>query len=163
LTIFAAALLGWFFLESDEDVIIDRVRALNSLAQIEKVEHPFVVAGQAKEIVAFFDSVITVDLRSAGAREIYESEQKVAQRQLLQIGTQFTKLETSVDHFEVDIEGNRATVELRASALGSLKGHDGEFLEIRRIKLVLVEKAGTWLIKEIEHLENLRDDEEVLN
>ncbi|MDH3560313.1 MAG: hypothetical protein OEN52_05095, partial [Gammaproteobacteria bacterium] len=65
-------------------------------------------------------------------------------------------LELSLDEAVVHIEGDTARVRVRGTALGSIRGEQGQFLDIHTIEVLLGKEDGDWRVSGATHLRDER-------
>ena len=152
----AAALL--FLLQgSEEDRIRERLEDLRALAEVQAPEGSVEMLVKSRLLSEFFTENTFYDLTGSGQR-LYEipSRQELAQR-IATIRAKLARLELALQDIEVSIEDDAASVLLRGTGLGSIRGEDGQFLEIHRVEIRLEKPEDTWLVAGARHIRNERE------
>ena len=83
------------------------------------------------------------------------ARQELVQR-VMKARTRLSSLELALQDMQVSVDGDVATVRVQGSALGAIRGEQGQFLEIHTIEVMLEEVADTWLISGARHLRDER-------
>jgi hypothetical protein len=154
--VLAALLALQWLLESEQQKILDRLETLRGLAEIDAPEGGIEQATRARQIGDFFTPVTVFDITNAGygVTEI-PSRQELVQR-VLRGRALLSTLELSMEQPRVMLEGENARVEVRASALGSRRDQEGQFLDIHLIEILLTKQQGEWLVSGATHLRDER-------
>lgn len=141
---------------SEEDRILEQLEDLRELAEIHAPESSIEVLVKSRLLGEFFMENTFYDFTSSGNR-LYEvpSRQELVQR-IARIRAKLASLELATEGFEVSIEGDTARVMLRGTGLGSIRGEDGQFLEVHSIEVLLEKLDDTWLVTGGRHIRNER-------
>ena len=147
---------------ADEEArITKRLENLQTLASLEVPENRLQALASATEIGKFFAEDISLSLTSSleneETREYRISGKQELTQRLAALRLQASKLEIKLDVDEIEIEGDLATIKVKAAALGSLPGVEGEFFDLHLVEIKMIESSDDWIIKSVKHLENLRD------
>ena len=156
-----AALVTLFLpYRSEEDRILGRLKDLRTLAEIHAPESSVELLVKSRLLGAFFTESSFYDLTSNGQR-LYEipSRQELVQH-IARIRARLASLELAADDIQVSVEGDTASVMLRGTGLGTIRGEDGQFLEVHSIEIRLEKLEDTWLIAGGRHLRNEREPAE---
>jgi hypothetical protein len=156
-----AALMTLFLLHrSEEDRIRGQLEDLRALAGIQAPEGSVELLVKSRLLGEFFTEKTVYDLTSTGYR-IYEipSRQELVQR-IARIRAKLAGLELALEDMQVSIEGDTASVLLRGTGQGTIRGEEGQFLEIHSIEIHLEKLEDTWLIAGGRHIRNERDQAE---
>jgi hypothetical protein len=155
------ALAALFLLHgSEEDRILGQLEDLRELAEINAPESSIEVLVKSRLLGEFFTENTFYDLTSSGNR-LYEvpSRQELVQH-IARIRAKLASLELAAQGIEVSIEGDTARVMLRGTGLGSIRGEDGQFLEIHSIEVLLEKLGDTWLVTGGRQIRNEREQVE---
>ncbi|MGD2055808.1 MAG: hypothetical protein PVJ15_03305 [Gammaproteobacteria bacterium] len=144
------------FHASEEEQILERIEDLRTLAEIHSPEGGLEQIARAKQIAAFFRERSYFELTSAGYRDIDIPDRQELVRRIVRGRARLGALELAVQDPQVRIEGDRARVRLRGSALGSFRGEPGQFLEIHSVEVLFEKEAGEWLVAGAVHLRDER-------
>jgi hypothetical protein len=145
-----------FLLSSEEDKILDQLEQLRGLAEVHGPEGGIQQATKAREIGRFFSEKTLFDLTSAGYGTVeIPDRQKLSQIALKGRAT-LASLQLTLHDPQVSIDGDSAQVEVRGSAVGSVRGQDGQFLDIHLIRIMLIKEQDNWLVSGAKHLRNER-------
>jgi hypothetical protein len=158
-TVAAAAIL--FLLHgSEEDRILEQLDDLRALAEIQAPEGGVELLVKSRRLSEFFTENTFYDFTGSGHR-LYEipSRQELAQR-IATIRAKLARLELALEDIEIDIEEDTAGVLLRGTGLGSIRGEDGQFLEIHSVEIQLEKPDDTWLVAGARHIRNEREQSE---
>jgi hypothetical protein len=156
-----AALVILFLLHrSEEDRILGQLEDLRALAEMQAPEGSVELLVKSRLLGEFFTEQTFYDLTSHG-HGLYEipSRQELVQR-IARRRAQLAGLELALEDMQVSIEGDTASVLLRGTGLGTLRGEDGQFLEIHSIEIRLEKLEDTWLIAGGRHIRNERNQAE---
>ena len=156
-----AALVILFLLHrSEEDRILGRLEDLRALAEMPAPEGSVELLVKSRLLGEFFTEKTFYDLTSNGHR-LYEipSRQELVQH-IARIRAKLAGLELALEDVQVSIEGDTASVLLRGTGLGTIRGEDGQFLEIHSIEIRLEKLEDTWLIAGGRHIRNERNQAE---
>ena len=145
------------FRSSEEDKILDRLDELRGLAEISETVGAIAQLARARQLSGYFTEQTRFDLSNLdyGAHTIGSREELA--RIFLKGRATLTSLELVLRDAEVTIDGDRAEVQLQASALGIIRGERGRFLDIHRVRIVLARVEGEWLISGGQHLFDERE------
>jgi hypothetical protein len=158
----AVAVIGLVFLlhVSEEDRVLKQLEDLLTLAGIHSPESSLEVLVKSRLLGEFFTETTFYDLTNNGQR-LYEvpSRQELVQH-IARIRAQLASLEFTLQDIEVSIEGDTARVQLQGTGQGSIRGADGQFLEIHSIEVLLEKPEDTWLVTGARHLRNEREPQE---
>jgi hypothetical protein len=141
---------------SDEKEILEQLERLRGLAEISMAENGIQQLTRTREIARHFTDYTLYDLTSAGYGITEIPDHDELERKILSARNRITTLEIGLDDPVVDIEGDTARVTLTGTALGSIRGEQGQFLEIRTIEVQLRKEDGTWLVSGARHLRDER-------
>ncbi len=156
-----AALVTLFLpYRSEEDRILGRLKDLRTLAEIHAPESSVELLVKSRLLGEFFTEKTTYDIISNG-HHIYEipSRQELVQH-IARIRAKLASLELVLEDMQVSIEGDTASVLLRGTGLGTIRGEDGRFLEIHSVEILLEKPEDTWLVAGGRHIRNERDQVE---
>ena len=148
-----------FFHASEEERILERLEDLRVLAEMRSPEGGLELIARAKRIAAFFRERSHFELSGAGYKNIGIGDRQELVRRIARGRARLAALELAVQDPQVRIEGDRARVRLLGSALGSLRGAAGQFLEIHSVEVLLEKEAGEWLVAGGVHLRDERQPE----
>jgi len=81
-------------------------------------------------------------------------------QRIARIRARLASLELELEDMQVSIEGNTASVLLRGTGLGAIRGDDDQFLEIHSIEVLLEKLDNTWLVTGGRHIRNEREQME---
>ena len=145
---------------SEEDRILEQLEELRTLAGIQAPEGSVELLVKSRLLGEFFTESSFYDLTSNGQR-LYEipSRQELVQH-IARIRARLASLELAADDIQVSVEGDTASVMLRGTGLGTIRGEDGQFLEVHSIEIRLEKLEDTWLIAGGRHLRNEREPAE---
>lgn len=133
-----ASIIAYILLRaSDEEKILAILHEMRTLAEISEPESGISQAATARQLSRYFDELTIYDLTNAGYRIVEISSRQELARQILKIRSMLSMLKLSMQNPMVNIDGNRAKVELLGSALGSSRNVQGQFLEIHRVEISL--------------------------
>jgi len=156
-----AALVVLFLLQgNEEDRILEQLEDLRELAEINAPESSVEVLVKSRLLSEFFEESTFYDFTSSGHR-IYEvpSRQELVQH-IARIRTRLASLEITLQDVQVSIGDATARVTLRGTGLGSIRGEDGQFLEIHSIEVLLEKQDDTWLVAGGRQIRNEREQQE---
>jgi hypothetical protein len=156
-----AALVALFLLHSsEEDRIRGQLEELRALAEIQAPEGSVELLVKSRLLGEFFTENSSYDLTGNGHR-LYEitSRQELVQR-IARIRARLASLELALEDMQVSIEGDTASVLLRGTGLGTIRGEDGQFLEIHSVEIRLERPEDTWLVAGGRHIRNEREQAE---
>jgi hypothetical protein len=145
---------------SEEDRIRGQLEELRSLAEVQAPEGSVELLVRSRLLGEFFTDKSLYDLSGTG-HGLYEipSRQELVQR-IARIRARLASLELELEDMQVSIEGNTASVLLRGTGLGAIRGDDDQFLEIHSIEIRLEKPEDTWLIAGGRHIRNEREQAE---
>jgi hypothetical protein len=155
------ALTALFLLhDSEKDRILEQLEDLRELAEIHAPESSIELLVKSRLLGEFFTENTFYDFTSNGNR-LYEvpSRQELVQH-IARIRAKLAHLELALQDVEVSIEDATARVTIRGSGLGSIRGEDGQFLEIHSIEVLLEKLDNTWLVTGGRHIRNEREQME---
>jgi hypothetical protein len=141
---------------NDEKEILKQLERLRDLAEITSAESGIQQLTRTREIARHFTDYTLYDLTSAGYGITEVPDRHELERKILSARNRITALEIGLDDPVVDIEGDTARVTLRGTALGSLRGEPGQFLDIHTIEVQLRKQDGDWLVSGAHHLRDER-------
>jgi hypothetical protein len=153
-----AALAALFLLHgSEEDRVLGQLEELRELAGIQAPESSIEVLVKSRQLGEFFTESSFYDFTNTDGR-LYEvpSRQELVQH-IARIRSRLASLELSLQDMQVSIEGDTARVRLQGTGLGSIRGEDGQFLEIHSIEVLLEKPDDTWLVAGGRHIRNERE------
>jgi len=156
-----AALVALLLLHSsEEDRIRGQLEELRALAEIQAPEGSVELLVKSRLLGEFFTENSSYDLTGNGHR-LYEipSRQELVQR-IARIRARLASLELALEDMQVSIEGDTASVLLRGTGLGTIRGEDGQFLEIHSVEIRLERPEDTWLVAGGRHIRNEREQAE---
>ncbi|UCC55257.1 MAG: hypothetical protein JSU75_07705 [Gammaproteobacteria bacterium] len=144
------------FLDSEEQKILNQLERLRGLAEVSAPLSNIQQLTRTREIAGYFREHTVYDLSNAGygITEIHsrpELEQKI-----LGAFNRISSLEVSLEEAVVHIEDDTARVTVRGSALGSLRGEEGRFLDIHLVDVLFTKEDDGWLVSGIRHLRDER-------
>jgi hypothetical protein len=145
-----------FFHASEEEQILERLEALRVLAEVRSPGVSLEQIARAKQIGAFFREQSHFELSTVGYGNIMISDRQELVRRIARGRARLAALELAIQDPQVRIEGNRARLRLQGSALGSIQGEQGQFLEIHSVEVLLEKEAGEWLVAGAVHLRDER-------
>jgi hypothetical protein len=145
---------------SEEDRIRGQLEELRSLAEIQALEGSVELLVKSRLLGEFFTENSSYDLTGTG-HGLYEipSRQELVQH-IARIRARLASLELELEDMQVSIEDNTARVLLQGTGLGTMRGEDGQFLEIHSIEIRLEKPEDTWLIAGGRHIRNEREQAE---
>ena len=160
LTAVVAAAALFLLHGSEEDRILDQLEDLRALAEIQAPEGSVELLVKSRLLSEFFTESSFYDFTGNGDR-LYEipSRQELAQR-IARIRAKLARLELALQDIEVSVEEDSASVLLRGTGLGTIRGEDGQFLEIHSVEIRLEKPDDTWLVKGATHIRNEREPAE---
>ena len=146
--------------DSEEDRILGQLEGLRELAEINTPESSIEVLVKSRLLGEYFTENTFYDFTGSGNR-LHEvpSRQELVQH-IARIRAKLASLELAVQDIEVSIESDTARVMLQGTGLGSIRGEDGQFLEIHSIEVLLEKLDNTWLVKGGRHIRNEREQVE---
>jgi hypothetical protein len=156
-----AALVTLFLLHrSEEDRVLAQLEDLRALAEIQAPEGSVELLVKSRLLGEYFTEKTFYDFTSSGHRH-YEipSRQELVQR-IARIRAKLAVLELALEDIQVSIEGDTASVLLRGTGLGTIRGEDGQFLEIHSVEILLEKLDDAWLIAGGRHIRNEREQAE---
>ncbi|HYQ73485.1 MAG TPA: nuclear transport factor 2 family protein, partial [Gammaproteobacteria bacterium] len=104
----------------------------------------------------FFTENTFYDLTGNGQR-LYEISSRQELVQLIaRVRAKLARLELALDDIGVSIEKETASVRLRGTGLGTIRGEEGQFLEVHSVEIQLEKPEDTWLVTGARHLRNER-------
>lgn len=144
----------------EEERIRELLREMLPLAEVDsEVQlHPLEMAGNAHRLSSSFAKPAVVDFSNAGYRRLVLNNRREIAQKILQTKGALTSLELALRDFSVEIDDGHATVAVTGSALGALKGEKGQFLDIHRLRIQLINQQGDWMISEVVHVRNERGE-----
>ncbi len=155
----AGVILAAVFLlhRSEEDRILGQIEDLRSLAEIHTQEGSVELLVKSRLLGEYFTENTFFDMTGSGHR-LYEvpSRQELVQR-IARIRAKLASLELALEDMQVSIEDDTARVQLRGTGLGTIRGEDGQFLEIHSIEIQLEKLEDTWLVAGGRHIRNERE------
>jgi hypothetical protein len=143
-------------LDSEEQQILDQLEGLRSLAEVSAPLSSIQQLTRTREIAGYFREHTFYDLSNAGYGTIEIHSRQELEQKILGAHNRIRSLEVSLEEPVVFIEANTARVTLRGSALGSLRGEEGRFLDIHLIDVLFTRDDGDWLISGVRHLRDER-------
>jgi hypothetical protein len=152
----AIAVVLPFVLTSEEDRILERLERLRELSEVTAAEGGIQQVARAREISGFFTEQSRYDLTSAGYGIVEIPDRRTLSQLILKGRAALASLQLALHEPRVSIDGDSAEVDVRGSGRGSLLGHEGEFLDIHLIRIMLIKDEGDWLISGARHLRNER-------
>jgi hypothetical protein len=158
----AGVILAAVFLlhRSEEDRILGQIEELRELAEIQTREGSVELLVKSRLLGEFFTENTFYDMTGNGQR-LYEvpSRQELVQR-IARMRAKLARLELVLEDMQVSIEDDTARVQLRGTGLGTIRGEDGQFLEIHSIEIQLEKQEDTWLVAGGRHIRNEREPAE---
>jgi len=158
----AGVILAAVFLlhRSEEDRILGQIEELRELAEIQTQEGSVELLVKSRLLGEFFTENTFYDMTGNGQR-LYEvpSRQELVQR-IARMRAKLARLELVLEDMQVSIEGDTARVQLRGTGLGTIRGEEGQFLEIHSIEIQLEKLDDTWLVAGGRHIRNEREPAE---
>ncbi len=152
----AALIAVPLFLDSEEEKILAQLERIRGLGEITAAESGVQALTRTRSIARHFTDQTVYDLTSAGYGIIEIPGRQELEQKILSGRNRITALELGLDEPLVAIEGNTARVELRGTALGSIRGEQGQFLDIHTIEVRLRKEDGDWLVSGARHLRDER-------
>jgi hypothetical protein len=157
--ILLAVFAAWFaFSRSDEKQIRQVLKQARSLAEVKDTEHPIERLGKAKQLSKLCAEDFTVELPQYQQKRISFKSRKEIEQKISFARSELKSLEIALQNVSVRIKGEEAEVMLTVSALGSMPGAEGQFLEIHTFSVSLVKAEGHWLAKKATHIRNERGE-----
>jgi hypothetical protein len=149
------ALAAVLLRDTEEDRILAQLEELRTRSEIHAPESGIELLVRSRQLGEFFTESTFYDFTGSG-NQLYEipSRQELVQR-IARIRAKLASLELTLQEKQVSIEGDTASVLLRGTGLGSIRGHS---IEIR-----LEKPEDTWLVAGARHLRNERDPLEQSN
>jgi hypothetical protein len=149
-----------FFARSEEEKILERLEQIRELAELRDTESGIQQAARARQISQHFEEQTSFDLSNAGhPYYTIPSRHELTQRILTGRG-RLSTLELAVQIRQVKIDGDSARVQLRGSALGTMRGERQQFLEIHLVEILLRKTDDEWLVVGARHIRDERADTE---
>jgi hypothetical protein len=157
------ALAAVLLRDTEEDRILAQLEELRTRSEIHAPESGIELLVRSRQLGEFFTESTFYDFTGSG-NQLYEipSRQELVQR-IARIRAKLASLELTLQEKQVSIEGDTASVLLRGTGLGSIRGEDGQFLEIHSIEIRLEKPEDTWLVAGARHLRNERNPLEQSN
>ncbi len=150
-------LAGLLLLRTGEvDVILAQLQQLREQAGITAPESGIEQLARANRIAGFFSESTLFDLGNAGHGTTAIASRQELIRQIIMLRARLASLELDLQEVQVHIDGDTARVQATGSALGSLTGQQGQFLEIHSGIITLAKENGDWLITGATHLQDER-------
>ncbi|MGB5259453.1 MAG: nuclear transport factor 2 family protein [Gammaproteobacteria bacterium] len=152
----AAALIRVLLGDSEEQRMLDQLEQIRVLAEVRDQENPLTRLGRAKQLSTLFTAQTRYDLTTLGhGITVINSRDELAQR-ILAGRSKLVTLELGLLAPEVQIDGDRAIVVITGTALGATHGGEGQFMDVHRIEIELVEEDGDWLVSGGRHIRDER-------
>ena len=144
---------------SDEEAILAQLELLREQAGISGPESGIEQLATANSLAAMFSETTAFDLTSAGHGTRAMATRQELVRQIIALRARLSSLELDMQEARVQVDGDTARVQLTGSALGSLTGQQGQFMEIHSGYITLARHNGDWLITGATHLQDERQAE----
>ncbi|MDH3527564.1 MAG: nuclear transport factor 2 family protein [Gammaproteobacteria bacterium] len=144
------------FLSTEEEQILEQLERIRSLAEITSAENGIQQLSRTREIARQFSAHTVFDLTSAGYGITEIPSRQELEQKILSGRNRIIALELSLDEPVVHIEGDTARVRVRGTALGSIRGEQGQFLDIHTIEVLLGKEDGDWRVSGATHLRDER-------
>lgn len=141
---------------NEEKQILDQLEQIRGLTEVRAPESALEQASKATRIGQFFSEQTTFDLSNAGYRTIEIADRHELIRKILKGRATLSSLELTLRDARITIDGERAEVEFQGSALGSVQGKEGRFLDVHLLNVVLEKENGTWLVAGAQHIRDER-------
>ena len=155
-----ATLAGLLLLRTgDEDAILAQLELLREQAAITSPESGIDQLAKAHSIAGLFSEATIFDPGSTGHGTTAIASRQELVRQIIALRARLASLELDLQEIQVHIEGDSAQLQATGSALGSLTGQQGQFLEIHSGIVTLAKENGDWLITGARHLRDERQAE----
>lgn len=142
---------------NEEKQILDQLEQIRGLTEVNAPEGALEQASKATRIGQFFSEQTTFDLSNAGYRTIDISDREELIRKILKGRATLSSLELALRDPRVTVEGKRAEVEFQGSALGSIRGEEGQFLDVHVLNVELKKEEGSWLVVGAQHIRDERN------
>jgi hypothetical protein len=143
-------------LDSEAEKILDQLERIRGLAEITSPESSIQQLTRTREIARQFANHTVFDLGNAGYGITEISSRQELEQKILSARNRITALELSLAVPLVDIEGDLARVRLKGTALGSIRGEQGQFLDIHTVEVLFTKENGTWRVSGARHLRDER-------
>ncbi|MEZ5541787.1 MAG: nuclear transport factor 2 family protein [Pseudomonadota bacterium] len=148
---------AWLLLrDSEQQRVLERLEQVRALASFDAPESALAQLNRARRLGAMFTAQTRYDLTTLdyGVTEIASREELI--RRIAAARSRLSALELTLLAPVVQIEGDRATVELTGTALGTRRDGDGRFMDVHRVEIALVRQDGAWLVSGGRHLRDER-------
>ena len=142
---------------SEEEQIRDQLEQIRGLTEIHAPESALEQASKATRISQFFTEQTTFNLSNAGYRTIEISDREELVGKILRGRATLSSLELALRGPRISIDGDRAQVEFQGSALGSIRGQEGQFLDVHVLNVELTKEEGSWLVLGAQHIRDERN------
>ena len=151
-----------FLRPGEEDRILEQLEQIRTLAEVNAPESGIEQIAKAKQIGRMFDEQTFYDLTHAGYGMTEIGNRQDLVQRIIRGRTRLSSLELTLLQPQVHIEGDNAQVQVQASALGSIRGEPGQFLEIHLIEVLLRKEEGAWLVTGARQLRDERKQSQAL-
>jgi hypothetical protein len=141
---------------SEEDKVIALLEQVRALAEVRDTESGIEQLAKARDIGALFREATRFDLTNLGHGITEINDRNELVRRITSGRSRLVSLELGMQDPRVTISGDRARVEIQGQALGTIRGEQGQFLDIHRVEVTLEKTDGDWLISGGRHLQDLR-------
>ncbi len=157
LALTAAAAIAWLVLgKSEEQRVLDRLEQVRALAEVQEPESALAQLNRARQLSKLFSTQTRYDLTTLGhGITQIDSREALAERIVAGRGT-LVSLELSLLAPAVEINGDRATVDVTGTALGATRGGDGQFMDVHRVEIGFAREDGDWLVSGARHIRDER-------
>ena len=150
------ALIAMLLFDTEEEKILAQLERIRALAEITSAESGIQRLTRTREIARQFDHHTVFDLSNAGYGVTEIASRQELEQRILSARSRITALELDLEESHVEIEGDTARVRCRGSALGSIRGEPGQFLDIHTVEVLLTKTDGAWLVSGARHLRDER-------
>ncbi|NNJ94325.1 MAG: SnoaL-like domain-containing protein [Halobacteria archaeon] len=151
------AVVAWLLLvDNEEQKVLDRLEQIRSLAEVRDQENPLSRLGRAKQIGTLFSAQTRYDLTTLGHGVTTIGTREELTRRIAAGRSKLVSLELGLLAPDVQVDGDRARVNITGTALGAMHGGEGRFMDVHRIEIELVRADGDWLVSGGRHIRDER-------
>jgi hypothetical protein len=142
--------------DNGEQRVLDRLEEIRALTEVRDQENPLTRLARAKQLSTLFMAQTYYDLTTLdhGTTSI-NSRDELAQR-IVAGRSKLVSLELTLLAPQVQIDGDQATVRITATALGAVRGGEGQFMDVHTVEIELVREGGDWLVSGGRHIRDER-------
>ena len=141
---------------NEEKVILSLLESLKKKSEINKKLNKLELLAEAKKVEKYFCSSLEIVLLE-GAEYSKSYNLNEIRNSFIKYKSFFSSLELSIQNPKVSINGNTATVSIKASALGEMPKGEGKFFELHEVLIELEKIDGEWRICKASQARNLRE------